>query len=392
MPEAEGIADLLRSITGLDIRAPDRTRDSGLDPRRRTGLAYWRGALLLALPVLDEDLAARRLGLRLARLGFIARGQGGLRHFEDLRTGRNASLEMRHGVALVCVSASDVCAGPVPPGDRPWSPALVAEELGMPDADLVALVRNPLLVKLAGIERGPARILAALLGDARVAVRLEGGALVRVGLGASGAEAGPPGDLPRVPEGVAMVLSVALPAAFPRQSLEGPILGMCGSACAQSPDFNAALQGWTGAFGLVVLARPDAPKAPLVLSEIPRRLNFLVSGRFTTGADGAARLLGALLKEASVVAGSDTVFAAMGDKGLAQAVLAGQRPDLVAAAFSATGPTVARLILDPSRLAEAAGGIPVEFLRHVVEGIRQLHVTARFDEGRLLVDAGVVVR
>ncbi|MBM4396380.1 MAG: hypothetical protein FJ087_11880 [Deltaproteobacteria bacterium] len=392
LPEGEGAADLLRSFAGLDLRDPGRTLDSGLDPDRPAGAAWWRGALLVALPVSDAGLADRRLGLRLARLGFVDAGRddAGVRRLEDRRTGRRAAVRVSGGVALVCAGPKDACDGLPGPPAAPWTPAAVADELGMADADVVGFARNSLIGPAIVGQAGPARMLGALLGDLRVAVRLDGGVVARAALGAAAAPAGPPDPPPPVPRDVAALVSLAIPAAFGGEALESPILAACGAPCRDTADVRAALKDWAGAAGLVVLADPGAPKAPLVPREIPGRLLLSGAARFRSGAGATA---------ATAAAATFGVQAAAPDGGAVAVAATGRdaasrlgRPDLAAHALSASEPTVLRLIADPARIAEASGGVAVEFLAHVISGIRQVHATAEFRDGRLLLDARVVVR
>ncbi len=218
LPEAVGAADLLRSSTGLDLRSDDGTREQGLDPHRPSAVAAWHGAVIVALPLVDREVAGRRLGLRLARLGFVEDGPaaGPIRRFHDVRDSkREAVLRVERNVALACAGPSGACKGidtlaPVAIGVEAGAAARAAAvEAGMPDADLAVVVRNAGLLAFAKQAFGivppggaAGMMIRATVGDLRLAASLDGGFRVRGILGPTGDPLAPPREPASLLEGV----------------------------------------------------------------------------------------------------------------------------------------------------------------------------------------------
>lgn len=428
LPEGAGAADLLRSLTGVDVRQPERCRESGLDPSRGLALAWKAGTTFLVLPVLDNALAGRRLGLRLARLGFLEADEvaDGVRRFRRGKA-ETAALRVTSGLALVCVSPGDGCAKlpDLLPPEGTWSPDGVSTELGLEGADIAGVVRNAVVGRLldgAGLTGTARTMAAATLGNARFAVRFDRGVRARVALGVEGTPLSPEAPDPRLPEGTAFLASVAVPSAFTGDALGTGLVNACRIACPSrmvvSDDYLAATgAAWNGRAGVAILAgRPAGPSPLLPIEDLIARLGIVVAAGFGAQTPDVLPLLhaatGAPVPEEAVpgrgtlalpqvrglklsVASSPGV--AVGVTGrdpasVADEVAAGARDGLAAALTSSKEPVVLSLVADPDLLMVAAGGIPIEFIRHTLGAIRRVAAEARFDGARLTLDAAVVLR
>ena len=435
MPEGEGAADLVRSLTGFDLRRPAKSLESGLDPDRPIAAAWWHDAVVIILPVSDDALALRRLGLRLARLGFgEADGApdaapAAVRAFVD-RDQRHATLRVGGGLAFVCVGAEKGCvdAGALAPAGG-WSPADVTAELALGDADVAGIVRNPQVASLIRAAFGKHVIppmMLALLGDLRWAVRLDHGVRTRVALGATGTPLQAPADPVPAPPGTAFVLTAAVPPALAQAGLATSLLMLCGAPCQAAtqggPDPSAALASWTGQAGVALLANPEAPRAPLLPDlRMLARLKLVAATRFgnpgaaSTALDVLAAAVpqlnlraerwpdparpgvtargGADLDASATAAGDLLVVASSAaSAGLVRDAASGGLGGLATSLASLSAPGVLRAVVDPSLLVVALGGAGVEFVQHLLGALRLVSVDAAFQDARVSAEVVVVLR
>jgi hypothetical protein len=428
LPEGEGAADLLRSLTGLDLRDPARCAESGLDADRGIAAAWWKGAAVVVLPVSDAKLASRRLGLRLARLGFEESdaADGGVRTFKD-RHDVMATLRVDGGLAWVCAGDGKTCGGlgGLAAGAG-WSRADVTTELGVPDADVAGVVRNPRLAaivsSLAGRHVIPP-VMLAMLGDLRFVATVDRGISARLAMGGAGEPMPPPGEAPSTPDGVAAAVSIAVPEALAESGLVAPVLAWCGGPCIQAagagaPDATTTLAAWNGQAGLAILAAANPVTGPLAADlrtvaklrlaaalrmEKPQaaadldRLAAAVAvaaGVIVPPADPAAP--GATARwsglEASEAPAGDVVWLAAGNGSTALASELARGHALGRVLLTAGGTALARVVVDPGRLMDTVGGVPIEFVRHMLGALKTVYADADFDGARLVVRAGVVLR
>lgn len=406
VPEAAGVADLVRSVVGIGLDSDDTTMDNGLDPRGRTALALWEDAVLLLLPIHDRDRALRRLRLRLARLGFVweRTGNDGLGIFRSQdRTNRLATLGTASGVAFVCLGDERRCAT-VRPGSG-WDPGPVVAELGQRSPAAVGLIRNPLLTRYAmdlGLSiRDPGLKLAlALLQDVRWSVSLDQtGVLLRVAAGPSGPEISPVRTDSASP-GRAAVVAITLPAGVETavaRLLAGP----------------GPWERWTGEAAAVVLASESgASLLPTDLWEVIRRAPWVAAFRFRGPGDAqvAWRVLVGLERptlgdssdptpgQSLPLVGAPRVVAVSRVVGDVVLVGSDAGQDILSSVKThemlpaRDGATVIRLWADPAALLESIGGTGLEYLVHMVRSVRGLRATLAFEAGRWVLDVEARLR
>lgn len=436
LPEAAGAADLLRSATGLDLRSEAGTREQGLDPRRSLAVAVRGGAVLVALPVSDSGVASRRLGLRLARLGFVEdRGSAGaIRRFHDVRDSkREALLRVVGDVALVCAGPAGTCRGfetAVPlAADAVSSVMSASMEVGMPDADLSAILRNDALLELARKELGVSLpggaagvMLRAAIGDLRLAASLEQGLRVRAVLGPIGDTLHVPGDPLLPPAGVLARADLDL-GSLPDGMMKG-LWEACGARCrSDGPGDPAAfLRAWDGRATVALLASTSPLPGPvtdvrafLKRAAVAAAVGVRAPDGASLGLSSASSLASSLgvaalpwaEREPEGLAGSagDGLEAAAAARGGVVAVAVGRGSEAVArdlamgrrAGLGGAPPVLAsgsllRLALDPNGLVEALGGLGVEFVRYVVSSVRVAGADVALQEGRLVLDLSVRLR
>lgn len=257
VPEAAGLLEWLRSLCGMDLRSVERTREEGWDPDRPWGIAWRSGEWWAALPVDREAKVRRRLGLRLARLGMVSReALGGGVRYQDLRNPRRrAWVAVEGGVARVCLSEEDRCQTPSPPGQASDVPARiggVARETGIQKPALVFRLSGEARKRLlpeawrARWPRGLAGEVAwAAIGEIRGAVQWVPAPVIRVLVGASGAEVEPLGSMPPLQSGEVAALGLDLGRWMP--AIRGPIqdLGL-------DPQVAEVLRRWDGRLRVAV--------------------------------------------------------------------------------------------------------------------------------------------
>ena len=390
LPEGNGIVELVTSLTGVDLGSESETRKSGLDPARGIAVAAWEDAILVILPVADEDLGSRKLGLRLARLGFLEDPPpgGGLRTFRSTR-GENeqAALQVGGGLARICIGDVKPCVENRPEGVEHWSPDRVAIELAMDDAIAVGVIRNRLLAGLLdrmGLSlKGAARAMTlALLGDFRFALGVDPGIRFRAAAGPEGnpveMEPHPPGP----PDGIAALLSLAIPPALTGKALGDGLARLMKRPLEES--IRTVVSTWTGEAIAAVMVDESAKPAPLVLDlAILDRLDWNAVLGFRDG-ETAGRAAAGLATSGF----SGLLIDAVGDKVLAGSRKAGPR------GLSLGGPRhrVLHFVMDPGALLHCLGGGGVEFLKHMVGALSTVFVDLWFEPGRPVLDAGVVIR
>lgn len=411
LPEATGLFDLVSSLTGVDLLSPDKTGESGIDPNRRIALALWRDAGLMVLPLRDEALGARRIGLRLARLGFLEEEDardGTIRYRSTRDLEATCVLWVRDRLAWVCMGNAERCPPPRDGSSAGWSPTTVTDELSMPGAVAMGVVRNPLLAHL--LDRsgpsltGTARAMVqALLGDLRWALDAEGGLRARVAAGPVGnpVERGPvPSSIPG--DAVAF-LSLTLPGAFLGRPLGDALAGLA------STRDREVLRGlgaaWSGKAVLAVMADPAAEPAPLVFNTATLgRLDWVAGLSFANAgsAAGAVRALVDLAKRngwADATTAPSSAGARLVREGLPlelksegiRVVAGSRKADLKELPLGLADTRVMHLAADPRGLLKVLGGGGVEFLRHMVAAVPMVFVDLKFELGRPILDAGVVI-
>ncbi|MBP7125593.1 hypothetical protein KBD49_04425 [Myxococcota bacterium] len=221
VPEAAGLLEWMRSLGGIDLRSADRTREEGWDPGRPWGAAWRAGEWWITLPVEAEGRVRRRLGLRMARLGMVARESPGPGvFFQDLRDPRRRAWALvEGGVARICLSGEDGCQAPPPPGADPGGvPArieAVAREAGLERPALVFQIAGDARMRLLPKDwrsRWPGglagQVAWAAVGEIRGAIQWAPSPVIRVLAGAPGGAVEPPGPVP--PLGSGEVAGLAL--------------------------------------------------------------------------------------------------------------------------------------------------------------------------------------
>jgi hypothetical protein len=448
LPEAVGAADLLRSATGLDLRSDEGTLEQGLDPRRPSAIAAWHGAIIVALPVADGDVAGRRLGLRLARLGFVEDGPGAgpIRRFHDVRDAkREAVLRVERDVALACAGPSGACKGIealVPAAvdaDAGAAARAAAVEAGMPDADFAMVVRNAGLLAFVKQAFGIAppggaagMMIRATVGDLRMAASLDGGLRVRGLLGQAGDPLAGPGDPTPLRSGVLARADVDL-GSLP-DGMVGALWDACGARCRpEGPgDPTALLRAWDGRVTAALVASPEPVPGPVTGVRAFLRRAAVAGAMGVRIPDGASIGLSAASSLASTlgvaflpwvdqaaegrraddaglegVAGraSDGLEAAAAARGgvvsvavgrgaeaIARDLATGRRAEIPGAPPVLSSGTLLRLSVDPNGWVDALGGLGVEFVKHLVSSVRIVGAEASLRDGRLAVDATIRLR
>lgn len=223
VPEAAGLLEWLRSLGGIDLQSVARTREEGWDPGRPFGVAWRAGEWWVALPVDAEGKVRRRLGLRLARLGMVSRGDSGPGvAYQDLQDPRRrAWASVDGGVARVCLSEEDGCRGPLPvmgdPGVVPARIEAVARETGLQRPAVVFLLAGDARVRLlpdAWRSRWPTglagQVAWAAVGEVRGAIQWAPRLVIRVLAGAFGEVVDLSGSLPPLGTGEVAALGLDL--------------------------------------------------------------------------------------------------------------------------------------------------------------------------------------
>ena len=399
LPEARGVVELVRSVTGFDWTSDAETRRSGLDPDRGPAAAIWGDAVLVVLPVRDESLAIRRLRLRLARLGVALEETGGDRveRFRWLRPadgaasragpgGPEVSLWAEEGLAFLCVGAQERCLR-APAG---WDPTPVKVELDAPDAIAAGLIRNSLVVRIAEqaglpVQKPGVATALALLQDLRWTLRLDRGVEVRAAAG----PAGPPirarpagGTLPSRP---AALLRVNIPAGLAQ------VLGRGAG--------GPALSAWGGEAWAAIASRSSSAAAPIpaTVSEAIGRLTWAAAFRMRSREE-ALRVVSDWVGPAGLSPGPEgTARVRLPFVGLE----AGLRlqADVVALGADSGRPevppfgserwkspedpaTLFEFVADPEALLDAAGAGRIEFVRHMVAAVQEVRARLAFESGR----------
>jgi hypothetical protein len=438
LPEAVGAADLLRSVTGFDLRSAEATRQQGLDPQRSLAIAWWKGALVVAIPVDDRDIASRRLGLRMARLGFVEEttGETQIRRFHDLRDkGRGALLRVDKDVALACVGPTKSCAGlqtlaPAAAGGGAGDLAVAAAvEAGLADGDLSVWVGNDLLMALAKRQFGlvppggaAGILLRAAIGDLRLVASLDQGLQVRAVFGPNGDPLACPSAPATLQSGVLARADVDL-GSLPDGLMNG-LLDACGPACRADGlgDTSAILKAWDGRATVALLVASDPAAGPVTGVRAFLRRAVAVAGAGLRPSNGASVGLSAAALLASRLGVSTLPWADSDLEGLAGVaqdgleVAAATRGDILVGAagrgaeaagrnlalgrlagLAGVPPVLAsgklvRVAVDPSGWVEALGGLGIEFVRHLASAVRIVGVEASLADGRLTVDAIIRLR
>lgn len=405
LPEGDGGVELLRSLTGVDLRSPPRCKESGIDPDRGLAIAWWKGAMIVVLPVSDDALASRRLGLRLARFGFEEKGisSDGLRSFENSQKLR-ATLLVKDGLARVCIGG-EVCEKIDGTG---LSLHEVRSELQSENADLIGVIRNRTVAYLIKVVAGKEVIpplMRPMIGDMRFAVDLLNGLDIRLALGGTGDKWTFDTGNQRLPDDIAALVSIALPEALAETQLALYVVALCGSPCAASNqgtlDPVKTIAAWSGR-AVVALSSSGTDSLPRLMASISMETaegakdlkTFLVNiakslGMFVIGSDMATDVTTAMLEgfEISLAVQADTVHIAAGRDSikLVKDMVDGvhvlvNKKQLLYVAFA------------PSKTINAVYRIPVEFIRHMIEALKTVYINADLMDGRLMVQAGVELR
>lgn len=430
LPEAAGFADLVRSLLGIDLLEPARTRADGLDPGRGLAGALWRDALLVVAPVRDGSLAARRAGLRLARLGFVQESSvGGLGTFHDVRDPlRKATLRVASGLMVVCVGRADSCLSLGPPADPSgeggaWRDG-VRREMARPDADVVVLVGNSILMRWVreslgmNLPTGAAgAFVAAALGDLRGVLSIAGGFGMRAAIGAGG----DPLAEPTVEEGgkTDHAASIRIDLQELGPLVARTIMDACGRRCVASggPAASRVVSAWSGRAYAEVHAVKPARSMPVVdVGAVLGNLSWDAAFESRTAGDAVAMLrwAGAMLGMAAGKGDDsdpDLVTTVTGVLPEAAARIAGRTvvlaagpgavsrlPGKVEGSGGGLPGLVAReraglqIIADPGRILVASGVTAIDFLTHLVTAVEEIRVDAAWQDGRLGLDTTVRIR
>jgi len=401
VPGGRGIADLVRSITGIDISDEHETRLEGFDPDRGIAAAIRKDGLVVILPVEDETLVSRRLGLRLSRLGFIEDDgvREGIRTFESTRgDSLRAGIRVSDGLAFVCIGDIGMCSTGMRRKGGSWLPEETAAELGMNDAVVMGVVRAGFLepaLDAAGLPlKGTARaMIPALLGDLRWAIGFDNGVRVRLAAGPAGQGVEIGESVRRPPEGLAMFLSASVPKALVGNALDGVL----------ADGMQGLFSSWTGECALAIKDDPDAEIAPLVMDErLLARPKWIAGARLVSreDADTAVTVLTGLAEDNgwSVDRLGESVPGTTIRRNPFSLRIRAEK-DMVYAGADTTEPAVLSLggdsgrvvhvAIDPGAILRVFGGGGVEFLGHMVGAIKGVFVDLYFNAGRLVMDAGV---
>ncbi len=430
LPDGAGLADLMRSVTGIDVMDPARSRESGLDPRRGALLAVTTNKVLLVLPVSDTKLASRRLGLRLARLGLIEQEDPkfNLRVFarED-SPDLLVALRMTGGLALVGAGGADLqdwLASLAPSAGGRAQFDAVLEEAGPQGADAVGLVRNARLVGLmigflktrSEVPQEASRKLAlwsTLLGDLRWAMHFDEGIQARMILGLGQGELAPlPAPAP-MPSGIAAWARIDLPEALLRVVREG-VRGQ--------PDLGAMFDAFGGRLVVSLLTDSRIPPVPILADDRffnrarlafgmglrPEALPPAFMTAFSVEAvrEGAqvSPWLGAMPEgttlvlprgqEVSLTSNARFLLGVTGTQSRAYGAdgLFTGRWDLLPGLMGPEGDTIATIAADPGAVLQALSLGEMDFARHLVGALKSLDVRVAWTAGRLVSDLRLVAR
>jgi len=430
-PEYGGALDFARSVIGIDYARPDR--ESGLDPARGTVFAWFRGGLLVILPVVDQKLAVRRAALRMARFGFVQSAeQGGLIHFESSEHGHGC-IAAKAGIAAVYFGPADSCpllAGIADQADDSRESQVrlafdrVTSEMEMEGADLIFFVANSLyskrLLRMAGFpEKAPVTYLASgVMGDLRGAVTIDRELVARIAAGAVGTPFRPvpaggrgvePGDAARIDVTIGPSLRPLIDALVP----------MCGARCSRA-GIDMMVGSWDGRLEVKVPAS-DGSASRGSGSGVLRALAAMTGKVTVTGVAGtrrpgrtildfARRRLGQQLPEedagaadkpvaftfdghdVAVGAGRDRLAVAIGPSALesvSRITVAGVPGDLP------EWPTDGRILsarVNPEALLDLSGFGFIQYLERLVNPVKGVAAEVFFDNGRILVDGRISIR
>ncbi len=415
VPELSGAVELVESVSGIDLAAPDP--ESGFDPRRGVIAAAWRDGILMVLPVSDAGLVKRRIPLKLARFGFVETdGADGLMEFDSTARG-HACVLVKSGLAVVFVGPAEPCAALAglvePPGsagkNAPADPvALVEQELGTTGSDFVFHVSNrffaPEVMRAVGLPtRGAAALVArGFLGDLRGTVGTVDGVSFRVAAGAPGQpfKSSPPAAL--VPAPVSVDVTVG-PSSRP---IVDTALSLAGRRFKGADVIGAK---WSGTLRVVADGRGGS-ESPVAARDIsvrgmlrrfnlrasagvrgePAELITLIAGRFgatavpdRSGVDFKASGIGI---SARVNGGEIVLRASDGDAG---GVAGAPSPGLPVVTGSAR---VLSASVEPEGLLDALGLSSIDYLRHIVDPLDAVMVELYYEGGRVVVDGRVKIR
>jgi hypothetical protein len=459
VPEAAGAVDLLRSMTGINPVDPDQTAESGLDPARGSAAAWWHRGTLIILPVSDAPVAGRRIGLRMARFGFVESDPDSpMRTFKSA-SGDRACVVVASGVAVVFVGKADVCPeltdliqkGQARAKSAEYSlTAPVTSELGLADADIVAYAGNEVfaqrLMKLAGLPvKGPgAYVVQGMVGDARAAIVIGKSIQVRVAAGSSGDPFEPVSERPPVRAGDAITVNVTADQSV--RPLFESALAMCGKRCRKLgletlngmwdgramltvPSSVAASANSAGVFrpvrsirdffkrvnvSLIVGTGKPGPQALAIL-----RQQFPVSPDSSPSPDLSGQSDVAVLSPTPVPAGmpDPLVTPVTSEPVKVQAagleivlgarekvVIAASGPgaaDAISKAVSAASPLelskagggkLVSVDVSPEGVLQVSGASNIDFLRHLVDPVRNVELDVYLGDGRLVADGRVNIR
>ena len=432
LPDGAGVADLIRSVTGIDVMDVQRTRDSGLDPNRGVAIALYAGRILLVLPVADEALASRRLGLRLARLGFIEGTDGmpeGVRGFSrEGDSNTRLGLRLSFGLAFVGLGGQGVgewIASMGPSGGVRAAFQTFEQEAGIGPADGIVVVKNARLVAglMSLLRAHPTTSLtvsrnltmwATLLGDLRSVVRFDGGIQARLTLGVGDGPLGPVQPVMGLPSGVAMAAVVDLPEALISLARDGRSSPGSG---------DGLLSAWNGRMVLSLLTDSRILQDPIVMDDrFFNRARIAAGFGLTTDAASGDKMMTAIADEAlrwgwrvvpwpagtqpgltamsrrghevSFVPQSGSVLAVTGRDSQAfgrEGVFSG-RWDLLPGLKESPGSRVFSLIADPGRTLQALGLGELEFARHVIGALQSFDIRVAWGGSRLVSDVRLVTR
>lgn len=430
-PEYGGALDFARSVIGIDYARPDR--ESGLDPGRGSVFAWFRGGLLVILPVVDHKLAQKRAALRMARFGFVQSGsKGALLHFESSEYGHGC-IAAKAGIAAVYFGSPDICpmlAGIADQADDSRESQVrlayekVTSEMDMEGADLIFFVANglyaPKLLRMGGLpEKAPVTYLVSgMIGDLRGAIKVDREIVARVAAGPAGQPFKPVSAGTRAigPEDAARIDVTVGPGLRP---LVDALVPICGARCART-GIDMMIGSWDGRLELKVpvsdgSARGSARKGIL------RKLAAMTGKVTVTGVAGMRRPGGAILDfarrrlgqpapevaagglqppvtfafdghDVAVGAGSDRLAVAIGPTALQSVTRItgdGVSDDLP------EWPTDGRVLsarVNPEALLELSGFGFIQYLERLVNPVKGVAAEVFFDNGRILVDGRINIR